>query len=102
MTRRTLPALAFAALAASGCADTLSSMTEHWFYGYVVGVADGEVCLDNARVEDLEAQRCFPIGDADLSGVQEQDLVKVRFEPEEAREDHTGRILEVEQVSSPR
>ena len=92
---RTTALLAAAALSLTACGDAVSSMTQHWFYGYVVSVDGQELCLDDARTEDLEAERCFDASEATgMEDVAERDLVKVRYE----REDGGGRAVEVQMV----
>lgn len=87
---RTTALLAAAVLFAAGCGDAISSMTEHWFYGYVTAVGAGELCLSDARTEDRDAERCFRLADPQLaSDVGDGDLVKVRYERGE-QQDHGG------------
>lgn len=80
--------LAALALFGSGCADTLSSMTQHFFYGYVVSVDDSELCLTDARVEDESARRCFAADGQDYTDLEAGTLVKVQYE--RAEDGHGG------------
>lgn len=98
MSRIRIAALLSAALLAAGCGDTISSMTQHWFYGFVTSVEDGELCLSDARTEDKRAERCFEAGEADLSEVAETDLVKVRYEREEGSGHGGGTAVAVQMV----
>lgn len=98
MSRIRIAALLSAALLAAGCGDTISSMTQHWFYGYVTSAEGGELCLSDARTEDDEAERCFHAGDADIAGVAQSDLVKVRYEREDGGGHGGGTAVEVQMV----
>lgn len=98
MSRIRIAALLSAALLAAGCGDTISSMTQHWFYGYVTSVEGGELCLSDARTEDAGAERCFEAGDADVSAVAETDLVKVRYERADGGGHGGGTAVEVHMV----
>lgn len=92
---RTTALLAAAALSVTACGDAVSSMTQHWFYGYVVSVDAEELCLDDARTEDLEAERCFDLSEAaGAEDLSEGDLVKVQYEREDAGHGG-GRAVEV-------
>ncbi|HWH33600.1 MAG TPA: hypothetical protein VNU01_13095 [Egibacteraceae bacterium] len=95
---RTTALLAAAALSLTACGDAVSSMTEHWFYGYVVSVDAAELCLDDARTEDLQAQRCFDATEAGgVEELAEGDLVKVRYEREDGGHGG-GRAVEARMV----
>lgn len=87
---RTAALLSAAMLLATGCGDAISSMTQHWFYGYVTSLADGELCVSDARTEDTAAERCFHTGEADLPDVAEGDLVKVQYERDDSGAEDDG------------
>lgn len=99
---RSIATLAAAALLAAGCGDQLASTTQHFFYGYVVSVDEHALCLSDARTEDLEAERCFEIGEADVSGVAQRDLVKVRYERGDEGGHGSGTAVTVQMVRSGR
>lgn len=101
MIPRRIAATVLVALLLAGCGDVLSSMTEHWFYGYVAAVEADEICLEDARRESPQAQRCFTLGGVDAAEVGEGDLVKVHYEPGEEHDPAThpgGRALEIVEV----
>lgn len=95
---RTAAPLAAAALLASACGDAIPSMTQQWFYGFVTSVSAQELCLSDARTEDKEAERCFEVGEADLTDVAEQDLVKVQYERPEDGGHGGGTAVAVQMV----
>lgn len=99
MTRRLAAVIAAAALLGSGCA-TVSSMTQHWFYGTVTRTGSDTLCLSNGRSEEPDAQRCF-----DTAGVQvdaaEGDLVRVQYERDGEGHDG-GRLVQLKVVRGVR